>query len=308
VTGVEQRVGKQTVATPLSHLTEKWKKHVILGDEIAPNHYEAAAFEALNARLRSGDVAVGGSRRHQPFEDYLLPKQEFAQLIEKKETRLAVKGTAEHYLEQKQQEIVEKLSRLRKSIGVIPGRLRLDEHGKLQLPPLEKAVPEQAEYHSRRLATFLPCIPLADLLLEVDNWTGFLRHLTHLSTGMATTGSQRLILVAGLMGMGMNYGLSKMADSCPYSYRQLSWSVDWHIHEETRLPALATLDNFVLNLPCAQMWGDGTSSSSDGMRIETVVKTPNAVRNARYFGFGKGVTFYSHTADSLHAIWQTAGH
>src|SRR5213076_593524 len=76
--------------------------------------------------------------------------------------------------------------------------------------------------------------------------------------------------------------LSKMADSCPYSYRQLSWSVDWHIREETLLAALSTLDNFVLNLPFARMWGDGTSSSSDGMRIETVVKTPNGVRNARY--------------------------
>lgn len=303
VTGVEQRVGRQTVTTPLAHLTDRWKKHVILGDEIAPNQYEAAAFEALNARLHSGDVAVGGSRRHQPFEDYLLPKQEFAQLVEKKQTRLAVQGTAEYYLEQKQHEIVEKLSRLRKSIGVVDGALRLDEHGKLQLPPLEKAVPEQAEYHSRRMSAFLPRIPLADLLLEVDNWTGFLRHLTHLSTGMATTGRERLILVAGLMGMGMNYGLSKMADSCPYSYRQLSWSVDWHIREETLLTSLATLDNFVLNLPFARLWGDGTSSSSDGMRIETVVKTPHAVRNARYFGFGKGVTFYSHTAD----IWMPFG-
>lgn len=78
VTGVQQRIGKQVVATPLDHLSDRWKKHVVLGEEIAPNQYEAAAFEALNARLRSGDVAVGGSRRHQPFEDYLLPKQEFA--------------------------------------------------------------------------------------------------------------------------------------------------------------------------------------------------------------------------------------
>jgi len=87
VTGVQQRIGKQTVATPLGHLSEKWKKHVVLGEEIAPNQYEAAAFEALNARLRSGDIAVGGSQRHQPFEDYLLPKHEFAQLVEKKQTR-----------------------------------------------------------------------------------------------------------------------------------------------------------------------------------------------------------------------------
>ena len=46
-----------------------------------------------------------------------------------------MQGTAEYYLEQKQQEIVEKLSRLHKSIGVVDGALRLDEHGKLQLPP-----------------------------------------------------------------------------------------------------------------------------------------------------------------------------
>lgn len=51
------------------------------------------------------------------------------------------------------------------------------------------------------------------------------------------------------MHMGMNLGLTKMAESCPYTYRQLSWSVDWHIREETLLAALASLDNFVLNSP-----------------------------------------------------------
>lgn len=107
--------------------------------------------------------------------------------------------------------------------------------------------------------------------------TGFLRYLSHLSTEDATTGSQRLILVAALMSMGMNFGLSKMADSGPYSYRQLSWSVDWHIREETLLSALATLDNFVVNLPFARFWGNGTTSSSDGICLETAVKTANAV-------------------------------
>ncbi|MBO0794440.1 MAG: Tn3 family transposase [Ktedonobacteraceae bacterium] len=303
VTSLEQKVGRQMVATPLEHVTEKWKKHVIRGKEIVANQYEAAAFAMLSARLRSGDVAVGGSRRHQPFEDYLLPKAHYSSLVEKRQTRLAITSPAREYLEQKQQEIEEKLSRLQKSLGVVEGSIRLDERGKLQLPPLDKVVPDQAEYYSQRLGSFLPRVPLADLLLEVDNWTGFLRHFTHVSTGDATTGSQRLILVAALMSMGMNFGLSKMADSCPYSYRQLSWSVDWHIREETLLSALATLDTFVAHLPFARFWGDGTTSSSDGMRIETAVKTANAVHNARHFGFHKGLTFYSHTAD----IWMPFG-
>src|SRR5690349_5176798 len=99
VTGVEQKVGKQVIATPLGHMTEKWKKHVVKGKEIVANQYEAAAFAMLSARLRSGDVAVGGSRRHQPFEDYLLPKAHYSQLVEKQQTRLAITSPAKLYLE-----------------------------------------------------------------------------------------------------------------------------------------------------------------------------------------------------------------
>ena len=112
-----------------------------------------------------------------------MPKAHYAQLVEKQQTRLAITNPAERYLEQKQQEIEEKLSRLQKSLGVVEGSIRLDKRGKLQLPSLDKVVPEQAEYYSQRLGSFLPRIPLADLLLEVDNWTGFLRQLSHVNTG-----------------------------------------------------------------------------------------------------------------------------
>ena len=72
------------------------------------------------------------------------------------------------------------------------------------------------------IAPSLIHLPLADLLLEVENWTGFLRHFTHLTSGDAPVGAHKLVLVAALMGMGMDLGLSKMAEVCPYTYRQLS--------------------------------------------------------------------------------------
>jgi len=49
----------------------------------------------------------------------------------------------------------------------------------------------------------LPQIKLPDLLLEVDNWMGFLRPFTHLTSGDAPVGDEKLVLVATLMGMGM---------------------------------------------------------------------------------------------------------
>src|SRR5712691_9706033 len=299
----EQRVGKVKMKAPLGHLTKRWRKHALEGDKITPNYYEAAAFEALKGRIRSGDVAVSGSRRYRSFENYLLPPVHFEQLTEKQQTRLTMSSDAEVYLAAKHQEIAQKLTALQDSIGKVEGSLVLDEKGHLHLPSLEKAVPEEVERLKKRVYALLPHLPLADLLLEVDNWTGFLRHFTHLTSGDALVGEQKLELVAALMGMGMNLGLEKMAESCPYSYRQLSWSIDWHIREETLLSALAKLDDFVLSAPLSRAWGDGTTSSSDGMRVIVGVNAANAEYNAKYFGARRGVTMYSHAAD----IWVPFG-
>jgi len=105
VTAKEQRVGKVKMKAPLSHLTGRWRKHALDGETITSNYYEAAAFEALKGRVRSGDVAVSGSRRYRSFENYLLSPAYFEQLTEKQLTRLAVSRNAEVYLADKQQEI-----------------------------------------------------------------------------------------------------------------------------------------------------------------------------------------------------------
>jgi Tn3 transposase DDE domain len=271
---------------PLGHLTERWRKHALQGEEIAPNYYEAAAFEALKGRVRSGDIAVGGSRRYRAFEGYLLPQPHFSDLVQKDQTRLAVTNEAEVYLAEMQKEITEKLSALQESIGKVEGSLCLDEKGRLYLPPLEKEIPAEVERLRPHVYTLLPQVKLPDLLLEVDNWTGFLRPFTHLTSGDAPVGDEKLVLVAALMGMGMNLGLSKMEQSCPYSYRQLSWSVDWHIREETLLASLACLDNFVLGAPLSRSWGDGSTSCAPHQR--QMLSIPN--------GIGTDGLFHAHLA------------
>lgn len=210
---------------------------------------------------------------------------------------------AETYLAEKSLELREKLVALQESIGKVEGSLSLDEKGRLYLPPLEKEIPAEVERLRPRIYSMLPQVKLPDLLLEVDNWTGFLRPFTHLTSGDAPVGDEKLVLVAALMGMGINLGLSKMEQSCPYSYRQLSWSVDWHIREETLLASLACLDNFVLGAPLSRSWGDGTTSSSDGMRLIVGVKAANAEYNAKHFGARRGTNIYSHAAD----IWMPFG-
>ena len=46
-----------------------------------------------------------------------------------------------------------------------------------------------------------------------------------------------------------------------------------------------------------QAWGGGTLSSSDGQRFPVRGRVSSAAALPRYFGYGRGVTFYSWTSD-----------
>jgi TnpA family transposase len=172
-----------------------------------------------------------------------------------------------------------------------------DKKGDLHLTALDAVVPDVAKQLQRRLERRIPLISLPDLLNEVDRWTGCFRHFTHLVGGEVPEEERRQMLIAAVMALGMNHGLGRLARSTPFSYRQLAWAADWHIREETLRAALVELDQFVLRHPLARYWGAGTRSASDGVRVRVGVKAANADRNAAYFGPGRGVTIYGHTAD-----------
>jgi TnpA family transposase len=297
VTARRQRLAGEPMEAPLGHVTDRWRRLVFDGRKhLNASLYEVAAFEALNAGLRSGDLYVVGSRRYQTFESYLLTKERWARLTETGQTRLALGGTADDYLERRRHRVAELLAELSRDVESLEG-VTIDTKGDLHLTVLDTVVPEAAKHLQRRLERRVPLIPLADLLNELDRWTGCFRHFTHLVTGEVPEGERRQMLIAAVMALGMNHGLGKLARSTPFSYRQLAWAADWHIREDTLRPTLAELDQFVLHQPLARHWGDGTRSSSDGMRVKVAVKAANADRNAAHFGPERGVTIYGHTAD-----------
>jgi len=83
---------------------------------------------------------------------------------------------------------------------------------------------------------------ITELLLEVDRWTGFSRHFTHLKSGEPAL-EPRLLLTA-VQADGINLGLSKMAEACPEaSHAKLSRLAAWHIRDETYAKGLAELVN-----------------------------------------------------------------
>jgi TnpA family transposase len=134
------------------------------------------------------------------------------------------------------------------------------------------------------------------LLLEVDEWTGFTRHFTHLKSGEPS--QDRNLLLTAILADAINLGLTKMAESCPgTTYAKLAWLQAWHIRDETYGAALADLVNAQLRHPFAAHWGDGTTSSSDGQNFRTGSKAESTGHINPKYGSSPGRTFYTHISD-----------
>ncbi len=87
----------------------------------------------------------------------------------------------------------------------------------------------------------MPHVKITEVLLEVDRWKDFTRHLTHLKTGAP---SKDTTLLTTVLADAINLGLTKIAESCPgTTYAKLSWLQAWQIRDETCSVALAELVN-----------------------------------------------------------------
>jgi hypothetical protein len=166
----------------------------------------------------------------------------------------------------------------------------------MKILPLEGDRPDGSEALNGIANGMLPRLKITDLLLEVDRWTNFTRHFSHLKTNEPV--KDRALLLTAILADAINLGLVKMAEACPgKSLAKLAWLVAWHIRDETYRAALAELVNFQHRIPFAVHWGEGTTSSSDGQRYRAGGRgEAGAEINARY-GIDPSVTFYTHISD-----------
>lgn len=72
-----------------------------------------------------------------------------------------------------------------------------------------------------------------------------------------------------------------------------------YIREETLLAANAKLVSAQNQIALARAWGGGEVASADGIRFVVPVATVHAGPNPKYFGIGRGVTYYNLTSNQF---------
>lgn len=152
---------------------------------------------------------------------------------------------------------------------------------------------------SSRVKQLLPPVDLTELLLEIDARTGFTREFTHVSESEARAKDLHVSLCAVLLAEACNIGHEPLIKhNIPALTRhRLSWVKQNYLRAETLVSANARLVDFQSTLKLAGHWGGGEVASADGMRFVTPVKTLNAGPNKKYFGSGRGITWYNFISD-----------
>lgn len=281
---------------PIDFVKPRWSKHVFKGETIDRHYYEMCALAELRSRLRSGDIWVIGSQQFQDFEDYLLPPLAWQTMREGNTIPVAIEIDFPTYIERQQQKLAAQWELVANSI--VEGKLvdvRMESE-RLVVTPFATNVPQELSAFKQKVKGLLPKIKLTDLLVEVDAWTGFTQHFTHLHSGEAANAKVELLSV--ILADGINLGLTRMADAIPgMTFERLAWMSDCYVRDETYTKALAEVVNFHTQVPFAAHWGDGTTSSSDGQRFKAAgVRSLDEEINARY-GKDRSVIFYTHVSD-----------
>jgi len=291
-----QNTRKLPVDAPIKFIKKRWEKLVITDNGIDPRYYELCVFSELKNALRSGDVWVQGSRQFKDFEEYLLPADKFETLKLAHELPLAIATDCDQYLHdrllllEQQLEIVNRMA----SANDLPDAI-ITESG-LKVTPLDALMPDAAQTLIDQTAMQLPHVKITELLMEVDEWTGFTDQFTHLKT--ADNAKDKTLLMTAILADAINLGLTKMAESCPgTTYAKLSWLQAWHIRDETYSAALAKLVNAQFGQSFAENWGDGTTSSSDGQRFRAGGRAESTGHVNPKYGSEPGRLFYTHISD-----------
>ncbi|BHI42948.1 hypothetical protein JNE25001_45640 (plasmid) [Escherichia coli] len=116
----------------------------------------------------------------------------------------------------------------------------------VKITQLENGVPSGVSAFASLVYNMLPHPKITEILEEVDSWTGFTRHFTHLKNNNIRSKDGRLLLTTILadgikiLADGINLGLTKMAESCPgITKSSLEGILAWFIRDETYSAALA---------------------------------------------------------------------
>lgn len=291
---------------PLEGISTDWSKVVIKGstNKINPCAYNFWVIKNLIEGIKNHDIYVANSEKYGDPREKLLQKDAWESLKPQILRTLNWSPSADEVLKELTCELNKSYINTANRWDDNPD-VRIEkfaEKERLVLTPLDKLEePKSLKLLRNRVHALLPHTDLPELLLEVSRWTSFTNAFTHISEGNSRIKDLDISVCAVLISRACNIGLEPVVQAGVPSleYDRLTWVDQNYFRSETLSQANSALVDYHANLSLSKIWGGGEVASADGLRFVTPVKSVNSGFNPKYFGVGRGVTYYNFTSDQF---------
>lgn len=302
----ESKAGKNKYKdAPLDGITSFWKKIIVKeSNKINTCAYTFWAIERMINSLKQYDIYVENSEHYGDTRAQLLHDKSWEAVKPNVLRTLDWNISAVESLKP----LEEKLDKAYKQTAqrwTSNSNVRIenfDGQDRLVLTPLDSLdEPDSLKKLRKRVKSLIPHIDLPELILEVNSWTRLTDSFTHISEGGSRISDLDVSCCAVLISQACNIGLEPVVQPgiAALEYDRLTWIEQNYFRIETLTQANATLVEYNSKLKLAQMWGGGEVASADGLRFITPTKSANSRSNSKYFGTGRGVTYYNYVSDQF---------
>jgi len=224
------------------------------------NAWEMGLAWATKDSLRSGHLYLPQSKQHVSFWDLTLSETRWQEVrtVAFTELQQSQKHEAKAVLTQQFHEASDRAKKrfeFDDFAEIQDGKLKLKRYDKIALPPSVAIL--QKVINSR-----LPLIRIEQLLMEVDQLTGFSRHFTPVQGHQSRPPHFYKTLMAALISQATNLGVVSMSASVKdITVDMLRHVLHDFVREETLTAASAEIVNRHHELPLSAVHGTGTLSS-----------------------------------------------
>ena len=304
--GVKDWTKARMADAPTEFLPPAWRRHALDdAGHVADNRaYVFAALESFRAGLKRRDVFVPASVRYADPRQGLLSGEAW------NAARLTVCRSLDRSPDAEAElgDLAARLDRAWRQVATnLPdnpaARIeRRNDRDELVLSPLDKVERTPGLIALQpAIAARIPKIDLPDLMLEAAARSGFADAFTHISERHARVEDFTTTLCGGLIAQACNIGFEPLVrtDQPALSRDRLSWLSQNFIRPDTIAAGNARLVAAQNALPIAHMWGNGEVASADGIRFVAPSHAIHAGPNPKYFGAGRGITYYNLVSDQF---------
>ncbi|MEI6559124.1 MAG: Tn3 family transposase [Rhodospirillaceae bacterium] len=304
--GINDWTKAPMAGAPTEFLGPAWKRHALDdAGRVADNRaYVFAAIEGFRAGLKRRDVFLPAGVRFADPRRGLLSGEAW------NAARLTICRSLDR-LPDAEAEIGNLAAKLDRAWHQVAANLpnnpaaRIERHNdrdELGLSPLDKIErpPSLIALQSAVLSR-MPQVDLPDVMLEIAARSGFAAAFTHVSERHARVEEFTTSLCGALIAQACNIGFEPLVrtDQPALSRTRLSWVSQNFIRAETIAAANALIVAAQDALAVTHIWGSGEVASADGIRFVAPSNAIHAGPNPKYFGAGRGITYYNLVSDQF---------